>query len=405
MKKSKIFLIIIFSLSINSNIFAQTSIDNLIGKALENNALLKSKEWEIMAAKSLIKTSSELPKTNLNLQFGRNEGFEYNDAVVLSQSIPSPSVFKAKKNHFEAQSLSKEIQKEISINDLKTQIRSFYYQIVYLNQNEKTLKSLDSLYLDFVKIASLRYNTGESKQADIYAAENQRGEISLLLQQNSLEKENALNALSFLVGQKIDLQFEDFKALNLTSAGAASLHPLYKFLEQESEVLNAQKEVERTLALPDFSLGYTNASLIGPHVKNGIERNYGRGQRFGYFDFGITIPINYKATKAKISALENQKQALVSQAEYQQNQLQTELENAYKQHLLNTQKYQYYTEKGLPNSEAVLKASHLGYSTGETSYLDYLMALRTTSEVRLKHLETLKNLNQTVINIWYILNY
>jgi cobalt-zinc-cadmium resistance protein CzcA len=45
----------------------------------------------------------------------------------------------------------KELQSEISVLELKNQVRTYYYQIQYLQHNQKQLQYLDSLYNDFIK--------------------------------------------------------------------------------------------------------------------------------------------------------------------------------------------------------------------------------------------------------------
>src|SRR5690606_16174782 len=81
-------------------------------------------------------------------------------------------------------------------------------------------------------------------------------------------------------------------------------HPLIQAIQQEAKVAKQNKKVERAHGLPTFTLGYSNISLIGTHSKNGIESYYGRDQRFSYIDIGISIPLTYGATRAKIQSLD-----------------------------------------------------------------------------------------------------
>src|SRR5690606_30112617 len=129
-----------------------------------------------------------------------------------------------------------------------------------------------------------------------------------------------------------------------------------------------------------FILGYTNMSLMGIHERNGIEQYYGRGQRFNVFDVGITIPL-FTATKAKIRSLDYQKQSLELNAQWQQEQLKTELANALKQYEQNVVQFTYFKEQALPNADEIINAAKLGYSTGDISYVEYLFSLQTTTDI------------------------
>src|SRR5690606_41329000 len=85
---------------------------------------------------------------------------------------------------------AKQVEKSIGINQLKQQVRTYFLQITYLDNNEKELKSLDSIYRDFIRIAEVRFNAGDTKKVDINTAQAKQGEINLLYKQNETLKRN-----------------------------------------------------------------------------------------------------------------------------------------------------------------------------------------------------------------------
>jgi cobalt-zinc-cadmium resistance protein CzcA len=119
---------------------------------------------------------------------------------------------------------------------------------------------------------------------------------------------------------------------------------------------------------------------------------------------GISIPLTFGATKAKIQSLEYQKQMAESNAKMQQKQLLTQLENAFTQYNQDVLQYEYYVNQALPNAEKIVKAGQLGYKTGEISYVEYLFALQTATNIQLKYLESIQQVNQSVITINYLIN-
>jgi cobalt-zinc-cadmium resistance protein CzcA len=46
----------------------------------------------------------------------------------------------------------------------------------------------------------------------------------------------------------------------------------------------------------------------------------------------------------------------------------------------------------------------LGYRTGEISYVEYLYALQTATDLQLNYLKSIQQINQSVININSIIN-
>jgi len=347
--------------------FSQTSnaqnpvnVDRAIEIAMENNPQLRSKKLEIQSTQSLSKTAYELPKTDLNFQYGNTDGFEYNDGFQISQTIPFPTLFGVKKNLVKEQVKGQEWSKALTENELRKQVRTYYYQLAYLEHNASVLKYLDSIYADF-----------------------------------------AYQNLKNLMQTKEDFAIEpksDYEPLLLTSfidSSAIENHPSIQLLYQEAKIAEQNKKLERANSLPDFTFGYNNISLIGMHSRNGVEQFYGRGQRFSFVDVGITIPL-FTTTRAKIRSLDYQKQSLELNAQWQQQQLKTELANALKQYEQNVSQFTYFKEQALPNADEIINAAKLGYSTGDISYVEYLFALQTTTDIQLNYLKSIQQINEAV---------
>ena len=404
-------IIALFFMGLSSvNAQQKISIDEAIQITLENNKGIKSNELEIQATESLLKTASELPKTELNFQYGQNDGFEQNDAISIAQNIPFPTLFKSRRELIKEQIKEKSIAKDVGIIELKQQVRTFFYQIAYLENNEKELKSLDSIYMDFLRIAEVRYNAGDTKKVDINTAEAKRGEINLLLRQNEIFKKNAYNNLKTLMQVQYDFNietpeaFEPIKISEIIDSSKINNHPQIQALYQQARIAEASKKVEKSSGLPEFNIGYTNASLMGMHERNGIEKYYGRGQRFSSFDVGIAIPLTYGSTKAKLKSLDFEKQASEMAADWKKEQLQNDYQNLMNQYEQNIAQYNYFKENALPNANEIINAAKLGYSAGDISYVEYLFALQTTTDIYLNYLRSIQSVNESVISINSLIN-
>ncbi len=401
-------LLVFLGFSQNSN--AQIiDVNQAIEIALQNNLEIQAKNLEIKSVQSLSKTAFELPKTNLNFQYGNNEGFEYNDGIQISQNIPFPTLFGAKKNLVKEQVKGQQWAKALTENELKKQVRTYYYQLEYLEHNASVLKYLDSIYSDFIRVAELRYKTGDIGKLDVNTATTKKGEISLLYQQNEVLRQNAYQSLKNLMQTQEDFLIEpqpDYTPLLLSSfidSSAVANHPSIQLLYQEAKIAEQNKKLERANSLPDFTFGYNNISLIGMHSKNGVEQFYGREQRFSFVDVGITIPI-FTTTKAKIRSLDYKKQSLELNAKWQEQQLKTELTNAINQYEQYLKQFNYFKRQALPNANEIIQAAKLRYGTGEISYVEYLFALQTTTDIQLNYLKSIQQVNQSVINIYSIIN-
>lgn len=386
------------------------SIEQAMDMAAGNHLNIQSKNLSIRSAEALRGTAKELPKLNVDAQLGQYNSLKFDQSFSVSQSIPFPTLFKARKELINETVRSRQIDKEIGLNELMKQVRTYYYQIEYLQYNQLKLESLDSLYRDFIRIATVRFKAGDIKKIEINTAETQKGEIGLLLRQNEVYLKNAYNSLQILlntpenVAVPLNKNYEPLKAETLLDSTAVKGNPVVKSFYQEMEIAEKNKEVEKSQGLPEFSIGYTNQSLIGFHTRNGQEQFYNSGDRFHSVTLGVAIPITSGATKARIQSLEYQKQAAEDNARFQEKQLFIRLKNAWSQYEQDVLQYDYYVKQAVPNAEKIVKAAQLGYKTGEISYVEYLFALRTATDIQLKYLESIQQVNQSVILINSIIN-
>ncbi|HRP36322.1 MAG TPA: TolC family protein, partial [Candidatus Dojkabacteria bacterium] len=58
----------------------------------------------------------------------------------------------------------------------------------------------------------------------------------------------------------------------------------------------------------------------------------------------------------------------------------------------------------LPNAEEIARVAQLGYKTGDISYVEYLFALQTATDIQLNYLESIQQVNESVITIYSFIN-
>jgi cobalt-zinc-cadmium resistance protein CzcA len=320
-------IVLIFGLMMFSQTFkAQSrpiSVEEAVQMAMDNNLTLQSKDLSIKSVEALRPTAKELPKLSFDAQLGQYNSPKFDQSFAISQSIPFPTLFKARKELINETIKSKQIDKEITINELVKEVRTYYYQIEYLQYNKEKLTSLDGFYEEFIRIATVRFKAGDIKKIEINTAETQKGEIDLLLRQNEVYLNNAYKNLKTLLNTSENLEvpfntnYQPLKAENVLDSSVVANNPTVKAFYHEMEIAEKNKKVEKATGLPDFSLGYTNQSLIGFHTINGQENFYDSGKRFQSATVGVSIPLTFGATKARMQALEYDKQVAETNARMQ----------------------------------------------------------------------------------------
>jgi cobalt-zinc-cadmium resistance protein CzcA len=88
----------------------------------------------------------------------------------------------------------------------------------------------------------------------------------------------------------------------------------------------------------------------------------------------------------------------------QQKTLATQMQNALQQYQQDIQQFNYFEKEALPNAKEIVSAAQLGYRTGEISYVEYLFALQTATDIQLNYLKSIQQVNQSVITIYSFIN-
>ena len=386
------------------------SAEEAVAMALKNNLKVQSQQLNVQSSQSLKKSAFELPKTGVNVQYGQYNSINQDLGFNISQSIPFPTYFTARSGLYKAQLAGAQFQQQASINDVKSQVQSLYYQLQNLQQNKKQLQKLDSSYTDFVTASVLRYKTGETNLLEKTTAETKRGQIRLLLQQTESEITASYSSLKALLNTKEDFTINDANALEPLSTSATvdtalvNNNPALKAMYQQAVIAEKNKKVETAAVLPDFSIGYFNQSLTGVQTINGQDVYFDRSKRFTGINAGITIPLTFFSNTARIKSLNYQQQSLTKEAENEKLVMQAQLQSAFQQYSQAMLQFYYYKTTALPNSGTIINTAKTAFNSGEIGYIEYLQALQTSTEVQLGFLQAVNQVNQSVININYLIN-
>lgn len=394
----------------NAQNIKKITINDALAMAIQNNNEVKSADLTIQSVEVQKFSVMELPKMNINAQLGQYNSVNFDQAFQISQTLPFPTLFNAKEERINAEIKRKKWDKQITINELKSQVRSYYYQIEFLLHNKNKLRYLDSLYSEFIRATEVRYKTGDAKKIEINMAETKKGEVNVLLRQNDTDIRNANKILQVLLNTTdsllitISKQYIPLQITDLTDDSIISNHPTVQALYMDMEVAEQNGEIEKAMALPDLTIGYNNQSLIGLQNINGQEKYFSANNRFHSINIGIAIPLTYGATKARAETFDYQKKATEMAAAHQQQMLSAQLQNTLNQYRQDIQHYKYYAQQVLPNTKQIVNTAQIGYKTGDISYTEYMFTLQIATDVELKYLESIQKINQTVINISSLIN-
>ena len=119
---------------------------------------------------------------------------------------------------------------------------------------------------------------------------------------------------------------------------------------------------------------------------------------------GIAIPIFNKATRSKIKAAQiNEAIATLNVAQSKQ-QLSSELNQWAAAYEKATAALHYFETTGIQQANTISGSAQLSLDKGAIDYLQWGLLMNQVINIRLGHLEALKNFNQSVIQLAYYLS-
>ena len=159
--------------------FAQQpiSLEQAVQTALQKNQLIKSAEYQVEYFKQVKKTSTDIGKLSAMWMHGQYNSLYQDNNLTFVQTLPFPTLLGSQIQLGKEQVIGAQKGLRSAQNDLAFEVKSVYYQLLYLEALKKLLQSQDSLYEDFSRASSLRYKTGESNLLEKTTAETQLMEV------------------------------------------------------------------------------------------------------------------------------------------------------------------------------------------------------------------------------------
>lgn len=378
--------------------------------AYKNNQLLQANALDIQSHEAMQQAAGIWPKTDFGVQLGQNNSYHFDENLSVSQEIPNPALMKARRYLAEQKTGITQAQLAVSKSELTLQIRQSWHQIQYLQALEKVLVQEDSLLVQFVRAASLKFKTGESSLLEKTTAETRQqqlrqniAQVKVLIETEKYHLRQWLN-----IPGDFSMSEQAFSASDFSEISDSTLvknNPQLFFVQKQIALAEAENRLVMAERLPDFKAGYFIQSLSGIQDVEGQIVNYNAIPRFQGLQLSISVPIlGAKGYKAKSEATTLQVLSQQKQRDYLQNQLQNQLKQAAGQFVFWKNNVAYYQTTALTNAKSMVENASKSYSGGDIGYMEYVQALQTNLEIQRSYLEAINHLNQIVVSIQFLIN-
>lgn len=408
-------VIIIFFLTgiliqINAQATLQLTLPEALEMAYKNNQKLQASDYELQSIQKIQKSYKAFPKTNFDAQIGQFNSRNIDQYYSVSQEIPNPAMFHAKKK-LANQNTKLSIQKQnITKKEISYNIRQCWYQYAYLSELSKVFIQEDSLLNEFVKGATVKYKTGESTLLEKTTSEIKLHQLRQdKLQLNTLLEAEKLKLMQLLnIHSNFTIEDNSLPRLNIAAildSNATRQNPYLLYSIQKVALAEAEHKLIKAESKPDFSLGYFFQSIAGIQDVDGSPVHYNNKPRFQGAQLGINLPIFGKAGyTARKDAAKLQVMSQQLETEFLQSKILNEMKQYTNEYIFWQNKVKFYQDSALPNAKSIVINASSAYQSGDIGYLEYAQALQTNLETQKGYLEAINTMNQIVITLQFIIN-
>lgn len=392
MNRFIVFLFIVIAFSSKGQV--SVTLDTAIANALRTHPQVQFSRQETEQQKALKRGSFNLENPSLGMEAPYGKKFE----VALQQNFQNPVIYIQQAKLGQENILLSEQNQQVTKWQLIRNVRIAYLNLQYAEIRAKQFTYQDSIFRNLSVAAERRYNAGDAGLLEKVSAETKSKEIENLLKQTNADLQNAQLQLQLITGLKDGNIRSNNELIKSTvtipveirlDSSVITQSPLLNYFEQNTLVNKQNLRLQKSKVLPGLSIGYLNQ--VGSDQPTNFRIRY-----------GITLPLWFWNYSSQIKAANYQYQ--MSQSQYAIAQ--KTYSSGYMQALNDFSKYtgslNYYEQTGLKQAETIISTSKRSYDAGEISYIIYMQSLNQAFEIKLSYIETIRDYNQSIIELNYL---
>lgn len=398
----KVFFLILF-FCCSSLSFAQQpeskvlTMDEAVNMALSNHPVSKNAELSVDAAKARKSGIIRLDPTDISWEHGQINSPLTDNRISVSQNLGSPFTHYQRHRYYRNEFELAETMRQITKKQLIMQVKEAYFRWVHQISVNELIRQEAELYDEFLRIAKLRYELGESNALEKVVAETRYAESrkNMLIAEEELKI--VVNYLERLIYSKEPFQPSQ-KELELYSIKFPpdQMDKFYPYtfkdyFQKQVKQKSIAFKLEQSSLFPGFSAGYFNQSILPAKNMQG-------------FQIGISVPLWFFSQTSRIKEARINRDIAVNEAtlrEYELEQILEEMKTKLDKEFINVI---YYRENALPQAEVLLKTATLKLRKEEIEYFEYLQSISEAMKIREEYLTSVLNYNLTAIELEYYLN-
>jgi cobalt-zinc-cadmium resistance protein CzcA len=380
----------------NANAQEKISIDKAIETALQNNVKVKNEKLNSEYLQKMTKTGYDISNTGIIGEYGQFNSNMNDLKIGISQSIKFPTVYKRHKQLLLEEAKTGEWNEALQKKEITKQVTTVFYEMVYLKEKEKLLLKSDSIYSEFLRKSTLRFDKGESNVLEKVTAENQSGQVKIQLQELQSDYKTLQTRFKYLLNIDKDLipVWDKFKMIfdEKLDENAIANQPSIKLKEQEVSINKAENSLEKSKKTPELIGGvYWQTFKTNSDLQGGYNGFYGQ--------LGVALPLFNTSIKNRQKALEINIQIAENNLNNEKLKLQSHYQELLQEYKKHKETIGYYENHALKNVDLVTDAANKKFINGDINYLEWVMLINQNTEIQSNYIEAVRNLNNNVVEL------
>ncbi len=389
-----VILPLLFMLSFSFSANAQTtaiSLEEAIELAAANHPAIKVANLQIEKNKTLQNMKYQLGTTDISYQgnglFAPNG--QMSNQIGFVQNFESPAIVKAQNNWQDQLTAQSNIERDLTINELKYRIKLIYFDIQYQKELKAMYGQLSDTYGSYYLKAKVRVAAGTANALEPLNIQSKWKEYQLLLQQIELKTKALEASFQLALNSKEALTTSDSLQKQSYQSAEISGSIWLQKAKQNIAIATAKTALIQAEIKPSFQFGYSLQHYYDGGFLHGIQA-------------GVSVSLFNAQNKKRVAAQSLAIEAVSSQLVAQKLDLDSKLITTQNQIDLYQKGITFYQEQLKTIQPEILRITQLNYQAGELSYLELLQSLQLLAQNNQNYWQQLLAYNQAVAYYQFI---
>lgn len=379
------------------------TLEQAVDSAMRNNLYLKSAELRSEAEGALVGSAWDLPRTNVDLEYGKVNTNVNDDRISVLQTMAFPTVYSRRRQMLKHSAAGVRWEQSLQERELRMQVGQAYHEVLVLSAQVALLHEADSIFTAATAGEEQRFELGASNSLQRATARSQCMLIRARVQQVIAELEQARTRLAQLMDAKAlpEPQPIPLKRVVVVRPDEAAVqrHPLVRAVMEQEEAADARWRMERSTLLPDLSFGVSSMTLYqSPSVPDG-SIIYGRNERFNMLRVGVGVPLFFGAQNARNKAARLGTERAGRETEALTQEIRTQMQQAQQRYDAQLARVDALEQGAAEEAEELRRAAQEAFLNGQIDRLEWSLLTGQSITLSMEYLDAQRALGRAAFEL------